>query len=87
LHSSFGSCNFDSLWKTHALVHALSTRNHTITNYYTNIIHKSITRLWLVDFSAVNPKQQCKLCACNHSAIFCNHYEPIKIELRFGGKN
>jgi hypothetical protein len=24
---------------------------------------------------------------CNHSAIFCNHYEPIKIELSFGGKN
>jgi hypothetical protein len=24
-----------------------------------NNIQKNITRLWLVDFSAVNPKQQC----------------------------
>jgi hypothetical protein len=39
--------------------------------YLDNNIHKNITRLWLVDFSAVNIKQQCKI--CNHRVIFCNN--------------
>jgi hypothetical protein len=29
-----------------------------------NNIHKDITRLWLVDFCAVNPKQQCNFYLC-----------------------
>jgi hypothetical protein len=39
---------------------------------------------WLISVQLI-PNSSAKI--CNHSAIFCNHYEPIKIELSFGGEN
>jgi hypothetical protein len=38
---------------------------------------------WLISVQLI-PNSSAKI--CNHSAIFCNHYEPNKIELSFGGK-